>query len=52
MRVVADRDIVLEGDVETLKVFTHDNQVYVVETPSGDPGAGRPDIRVELEFFS
>ena len=51
MRVVADRDVVLEGDVEPLQVLPHQDQVDVLVPPTRQHGSYRAEVGVKPEFF-
>src|SRR3954454_13816637 len=49
MRIIADRDKVLESDVEAFEVLAHEHDVDVLIAPARDHGASRPQIGVEAE---
>ena len=52
VRIAADRNVVLEGDVETFEVFTHQDDVDVVVTTAGNDGARWAQVGVEPEGFA
>ena len=52
VRVVADGNVVLKADVETLEVLAYQHHVYVFIAPSTHKGAGTTYISVQLKFFT
>ena len=52
MRVVADGDVVFEGDVETLQVLPDQHEVDVLESPTRHQRVRRAQVGVEVEFFA
>ena len=51
MRVVADRDVVFEGDVEAFEVFAHQDQVDIVEAAARDQRLRGAKVGVKQELF-
>ena len=52
VRVVADRDVVLEGDVETFQVLADQHEVDVLEAPARHQRVRGAQVGVELEFLA
>jgi hypothetical protein len=52
VRVVADRDVVLEADVQPLEVLAHQHQVDILVAPAGNEGARRPQVGIEVELLA
>ena len=49
--VVADRDVVLESDVQALEVLAHEHEVDLL-VAAGNERARGPEVRVELELLA
>ena len=52
VRVVADRDVVLERDVKSLQVLAYHDEVDVLIASAGHQGPGRAKVGVKLEFLA
>jgi hypothetical protein len=52
MRVVADRNVVLEADVEALEVLPDQDEIDVVVAPAGHDRADRAQVGVKLELLA
>ena len=50
--IVADLNVMLVPDVQSLEILAHHHQVDVVEAAARDERARRAQIRVQLEFFA
>ena len=51
LRVVADRDVVLEADVESLEVLADEHEVDVLVAPARASWSGRAQVGVEAELL-
>jgi len=51
VRVVADRDVMLEGNVQAFKVLADQDQVNILEAPAGNQRVRRSQIGIELELL-
>ena len=52
LRVIADSEVVLPGDVQPFQVLTHQHDVDVLVASAGDKRARRPQVGIEAELFA
>ena len=52
VRVVADRDVVLERHIKALDILAHEHQIDVIEAAARHNGADRPQVGVQPEGFA
>ncbi len=52
VRIVADLNVVLVPDVQSLEILAHHHQIDVVEASAGNERARRAQVRVELELLA
>ena len=52
VRIVANRDVVFEGDVEAFEILADQHDVDILEPAPRDQRVGGAQIGVEMEFFA
>src|SRR5258706_36391 len=52
VRIVADRDVVLEAHVQALEVLAHEDEVDLLVAPARDQRARRTQVGIEVELLA